>query len=69
MTLAVKNMGFYYSMFFINQDKVKTSINFDLIAKCNKLDTESFHPLPASPITQSQLLPSNLATNVLFLIH
>ena len=50
-------------------DELKTSIFFDVITEWNTIDTACFHPLQASRITPSQLLPSNLVTNVTFYIR
>jgi hypothetical protein len=39
------------------------------IYRKNTLDTVCFHPLSGCPLTPSQLTPSNLIKNILFLIH
>jgi hypothetical protein len=46
--------------------KLKTSVSFDVITEWNTIDTACFHPLQISRITPSQLLPSNLFTNIFF---
>ena len=51
---------------FCDMDELKTSVFFDVITKWNTIDTACFHPLQTSRITPSQLLPSNLVTNILF---
>jgi len=55
-----------FTFFFCDVYKLKTSVCFDVIIEWNTIDTPCFHPLQTSRITPSQLLPSNLVTNIFF---
>ena len=46
--------------------KLKSSVCFDSITEWNTFDMACFYLLQASRITPSQLLPSNLVTNIFF---
>ena len=56
-------------LFFCDLDKLKTSGSFVIFTNQNAINREYFHHILASRITSSQLLPSNLFTNILFHIH
>ena len=59
---AITSFNFFY------MDKLKTSVFFGVITEWNTIDTVFSHPLQASRKSPSQLLSSNLVTNIFFYI-
>jgi len=51
---------------FLWYGRNQTSVCFEVITEWNTIDTACFHPIQAPRISPSQLLPSNMDTNIFF---